>query len=89
MVKPSEARQLLEVEFAAQERAGPQGEVSMSKGPWRPCRVLQAAEPGRALFCSAPWALEQFEEGSCKFRRKFQWMYVEFSNGGQLLTMKN
>lgn len=30
-------RQLLEADFAAEERAGPQGEVSTSKSLWRPC----------------------------------------------------
>ena len=46
MVQRSRLRLLLEAGFAAEETAGPQREVSMLEGLWRPCWVLQAVELG-------------------------------------------
>lgn len=57
------------------EAQSPRGEVSMSKYPQTLPWVLWAVKLG-ALFCSAPWALEQFEEGKYELRRKFQYMSV-------------
>ena len=46
VVQLSGVRLLLEADFAAEETAGPQGEVFMLEGLRRPCWVLQAVELG-------------------------------------------
>lgn len=70
VVQRSGGRLLLEADFAAEETAGPQGEVRFIEGLWRPCWVLQAVELG-PFPAQLLGRLNNFEDGNYKSRGNF------------------